>query len=116
MNGNQRAVPILADLISLIGFEIEVAVKQDDLDLAADLEAERDQTIAALEVLTGRVSRPQGSDVGGKIAMTKRKRKMAIPAVGEVPKDLAASEEAALVRLLHQILREARRKKGKHHR
>jgi hypothetical protein len=115
MNGNQRAAPILADLISLISFEIEVAVKQDDLDLAADLEAERDQTIAALEVLTGGVSRPQGSDVGGKIAITKRKQKMAIRAVGEVPKDFANLEEVALVRLLHQILREARRKKGKHH-
>jgi hypothetical protein len=87
-----------------------MAVKQHDLDLAADLEAKRDQTIAALEVLTDGVSRPQGSDVGGKIAMTKRKRKMAIPAAKEVPKDLAALEEVALVRLLHQILREARRK------
>jgi hypothetical protein len=115
MNGNQRAAPILADLISLISFEIEVAVKQDDLDLAADLKAERDQTIAALEVLTGRVSRPQGSDVGGKIALTKRKRKMTNPVAEEVPKDFAALEEVALVRLLNQILREVQRKKGKHH-
>jgi hypothetical protein len=47
--------------------------------------------------------------------MTRRKRKIAIPPVGKVPKDLAAAEEAALVRLLRQVLGEERRKKGTHH-
>lgn len=115
MSGNPRALPILADLIRLISFEIEAAVKQNDLDLAAALEAERDQTVAAMEILTGGASRRQGADVGGRTAMTRRERKIAIPPVGKVPKDLAAVEEAALVRLLRQVLREERRKKETHH-
>jgi hypothetical protein len=115
MSSNPRALPILTDLIRLISFEIEAAIKENDLDLAAHLEAERDQTVAALEILTGGVSRRQGSEVGGSIAVTKRKQKIAIPPVRKVPKDLAAVEEAALVRLLRQVLREERRKKGTHH-
>jgi hypothetical protein len=103
MSDNPRALPLLTNLIRLISFEIEAATKENDLDLAADLEAERDQTVAALETLTG--------GLGG----TKRKRKIAIPPVRKVPKDLATVEEAALVRLLRQILREERRKKGAHH-
>jgi hypothetical protein len=115
MSRNPRALPILADLISLISFEIEAAVEENDLDLAANLKAERDQTVAALEILTGGVSRRQRSDVRGRIPMTKRKRKMEISPVGEAPKDWAVLEEAALVRLLRQMLREVRRKKGTHH-
>jgi len=103
MSDNPRALPILTDLVRLISFEIEAAVKENDLDLAADLEAERDQTVAALETLT--------RGLGG----TKGKRKIAIPPVRKVPKDLAAVEEAALVRLLRQILREERRNKGAYH-
>jgi hypothetical protein len=112
MSRNPRALPILADLISLISFEIEAAVEENDLDLAANLKAERDQTVAALEILTGGVSRRQRSDVRGRIPMTKRKRKMEI---SPTPKDWAVLEEAALVRLLRQMLREVRRKKGTHH-
>jgi hypothetical protein len=103
MSDNPRALPILTDLVRLISFEIEAAVKENDLELAADLEAERDQTVAALETLT--------RGLGG----TKGKRQIAIQPVRKVPKDLAAVEEAALVRLLRQILREERRKKGAFH-
>jgi hypothetical protein len=110
MIGNPRALPILTDLVRLIGFEIEAAVKENDLDLVADLEAERDQTVAALETLTGGVSR---TNIGGS-AMTKRKRKIAISPLQKVSKDFTVVEEAALVRLLRQILREERRKKGTH--
>jgi hypothetical protein len=111
MSVNLRALPILTDLIRLINFEIEAAVKENDLGLAAELEAERDQTVAALETLTGGVSRGHASDVG----RTKRKQKISkqkisIPPLRKVRKDFAAVEEAALVKLLRQILREERRK------
>jgi hypothetical protein len=45
VSGNPRALPILTDLIRLISFEIEAAIKENDLDLAVG-RTKRKQKIA----------------------------------------------------------------------